>query len=353
MIGSRCPPLFRTGKFPLWQVARISGQTVGRMNVVVVSEKLIRTCTNIKSRKSPDVPCKLSATHGDFCSRHWKHPTRYVSVIPTTVYPTRKALHAAKTLQDFWRRRGKRIMFKHHGVGYNCRDRSCNRTELYSFDPIEDIPSLFYFSYVDARRNLWSFDIRSLGQMLSMGELKQNPYTREPLEKRIIDRVIGRLTWLRRRKYSVLYPTGTDLTTDQIWRQRILDVCMKIESFGYYVSCDWYTSMSLEDHQEFYQKLYMMWFVTLGLSHEQREAIVPGYKTSETALFRYSPDALKAQRARSKSWWEKMNLGIMEALLTRSQNRESNKLGAMYCVIGFVTINEKAAEVFPWFHDAV
>jgi hypothetical protein len=185
-----------------------------------------------------------------------------------------------------------------------------------------------------------------------MGELKQNPYTREPLEKRIIDRVIARLTWLRRRKYSVLYPTGTDLTTDQIWRQRILDVCMKIESLGYFVSCDWYTSMTLEDHQEFYQKLYMMWFVTLGLSHEQREAIVPGYKTPEKALFRYSPDALKAQRTRTKSWWEKMNLGIMEALLTRSSSRESNKLGAMYCVIGFVTINEKAAEVFPWFSDA-
>ena len=68
--------------------------------------------------------------------------------------------------------------------------------------------------------------------------------------------------------------------------------------------------------------------------------------------FRYSPDALKTQRARSKTWWEKMNLGIMEALLTRSSNRESNKLGAMYCVIGFVAINENAAEVFPWFSDA-
>jgi len=211
---------------------------------------------------------------------------------------------------------------------------------------------MFFFSYIDSNKNLWSFDIRSLGQILSMGELNHNPYTREPFQPRFMRGVIERLTWLRNRRYSVLHPTGIEFTADQIWRQRILDVCMKIESFGYYVSCDWYTSMTIEDHQEFYEKLYMVWFVTLGLSHEQREAIVPGYKNGEKALFRYSPDALKTQRARSKAWWEKMNLGIMEALLTRSQSRESNKLGAMYCVIGFVTINEKAAEVFPWFSDA-
>lgn len=331
---------------------RISGHPVGRMNEPTVPEMLIRTCSNIKSRKFPDMQCKLSATHGDFCSRHWKHPTRYVVVTPATSYSTRKFCGAAAIIQKFWRAQLIRTLLKYHGPGIVCIGRSCNKEELYSFDPVEQIPKLFFFSYVDSKRNLWTFDIRSLGQLLSMGELKQNPYTREPFQKRFMDGVIGRLTWLRARKYSVLHPTGIEMTAEQIWRQRILDVCMKIESFGYYVSCDWYTSMTIEDHQEFYQKLYMMWFVTLGLSHEQREAIVPGYKNGEKALFRYSPDALKTQRARSKAWWEKMNLGIMEALLTRSQSRESNKLGAMYCVIGFVTINEKAAEVFPWFSDA-
>jgi len=212
---------------------------------------------------------------------------------------------------------------------------------------------MFLFSYVDSKRNLWIFDIRSLGQLLSMGELKYNPYTREPFQKLFMDNVIHRLTWLRNRKYSVLHPTGIEMTAEQIWRQRILDVCMKIESFGYYVSCDWYTTMTIQDHQEFYRKLYTMWFATLGLSNEQRESIVPGYMSSEGRLFRYSPDTLETQRGRPKIWWEKINLGIMEALLTRSQSRESNKLGAMYCVIGFVSINEKAAEVFPWFSDVV
>lgn len=331
---------------------RISGSTIGRMNAITASsELLIRTCANIKSRKSPDMQCKLSATHGDFCSRHWKHPTRYDVVIEPIVACTRKNQAAAKSIQYFWRRRVSSLMYVYHGPGILFIEKSCNETELYSFDPIREIPKLFYFSYVDSNGNLWSFDIRTLGQLLSMGELKQNPYTREPFSKRFIDKVIGRLTWLRTRKYSVLYPTGVDLTAEQIWRQKILDLCMKIESFGYYVSCDWYTDMSIVDHRNFYTKLYTLWYTSLGLTNDQREAIVPGYKSAERPLFRYSPDVIASQRTRTKAWWDKLNLGIMETLLTRSSNRESNKLGAMYCVIGFVSVNEKAADVFPWFAE--
>ena len=329
---------------------RISGYTVERMNVNT-PEVLIRTCCNIKSRKSPDAQCKLSATYGDFCSRHWKHPTRYVVAYTNASICTRKHFNAAKRIQAFWRRRVPYLMYAYHGPGFLYREKSCNETELYSFDPVQEIPKLFYFSYIDSRMNLWSFDIRTLGQILSMGELKQNPYTREPLTGNFINRVIRRLMWLRTRKYSVLYPTGIDLTAEQIWRQKILDLCMKIESFGYYVSCDWYSDMSIGDHRNFYTKLYNLWHTSLGLTNEQREAIVPGYKSSEKPLFRYSPDALATQRARNKAWWDKLNLGVMEALLTRSAARESNKLGAMYCVIGFVAINEKAADVFPWFVD--
>ena len=324
------------------------------MNELTTSapEVLIRSCANIKSRKSPDMQCKLSATHGDFCSRHWKHPTRHVvAYTNATAISTRRHCNAAKRIQAFWRRRVPFMMYSYHGPGFTYKEKSCNETELYSFDPINQIPKLFYFSYIDSGLNLWSFDIRTLGQILSMGELKQNPYTREPFPKGFVDRVIRRLTWLRARKYSVLYPTGVDLTAEQIWRQKILDLCMKIESFGYYMSCDWYTEMSIEDHRNFYRKLYTIWNTSLGLSHEQREAIVPGYKSGDKQLFRYSPDALETQRSRSSAWWEKLNLAIMEALLTRSTNRESNKLGAMYCIIGFVAINEKASEVFPWFVD--
>jgi len=181
-----------------------------------------------------------------------------------------------------------------------------------------------------------------------MGELKANPYTRTEFSKELLKKIKSRITWLRSRKYSVFYPSGTDLTSEQIWRQKILDVFMKIESFGLYVSCDWFTGMSIEDHRKFYTTLYMVWFHKLGLNHIQREAIVPQYISEKKKLFRYSPESFDTHKPHIKHWWEKLNLSLIEAFLTRSPDKENNRLGATYCVMGLVAINEGAAEVFPW-----
>ena len=43
----------------------------------------VRKCANTKNRKTLDVQCALNATHGDFCSRHWKHPQRFIKIIET------------------------------------------------------------------------------------------------------------------------------------------------------------------------------------------------------------------------------------------------------------------------------
>ena len=124
---------------------------------------------------------------------------------------------------------------------------------------------------------------------------------------------------------------------------------MKIESFGYYVSCEWFTEMTVEDHKQFYKTLYTIWFHKLGLSHKSRETIVPNYASQQKKLFKYTPASLDGlQREHTKHWWEKLNLSLIEAFITRSPDKENNKLGATYCVMGLVEINEKAAEVFPW-----
>jgi len=181
-----------------------------------------------------------------------------------------------------------------------------------------------------------------------MGELKTNPYTRYELTEDILNKIRTRLIWLRTRKYSVFYPIGTDLTSDQIWRQSILDLFMKIESYGYYVSCDWFSGMSMEDHKKFYTTLYMNWFHRIGLTNAERERIVPQGLSEKRKLFRYAPDSFDGQRTHTRHWWEKLNLSLIGAFLTRSPDKENNKLGAMYCVMGLVAINKKAAEVFSW-----
>ena len=317
------------------------------------SETIVRKCINIKSRKTPDLQCRLNAVQGDYCSRHYKHPCRFVvREILSEKRSTRAEFAAAKRIQAFWRKKAPYYMMFRQGIGRLCRDESRNKTELYSFDTIEAIPALYYFSFVSEDGGLWSFDIRSLGQILSIGNLKQNPYTREPFTDRIIRKIHNRITWLRKRKYTIFYPTGADLTTEQLWKQKVLDVFMRIDSLGYYVSCDWFHAMSTKDHIDFYKTIYDIWNVRLGLTAVQKETIIPGHSSPMKLLFQFTPGALE-QRERSKSWLEKLNLMLIYSFVTRSPDKEQQKLGAMYCIMGLVTVSEDAAEGFPWMVQAI
>ena len=311
-----------------------------------------RICASIKSRKMPDVQCQLKAKHGEFCSRHWKHPTRFIKPRVNDSICYKRSNHtAAKKIQAAWRRAAPFIRLVHQGPAATYRTLSMNTTELYSLESVTTIPMVYYFSFVDSRHNLWCFDIRSLGQILSVGTLRENPYTREPLTERVIKRIMARITWLRKRRWLVFYPTGADLTSEQMWKQKILDLFMKIESFGYYVSCEWFHSMTIQDHQTFYVTLYNLWNFRLGLTAQDRNTIVPGHtmKAGNNKLFRYLPGQLKEYENKPIHWWEKVNLYLIESFLTRAAEKESQKLGAMYCVMGFVEVNEDAAAVFPWF----
>lgn len=312
------------------------------------SDIFVRKCANIKSRKITDVQCCLLATRGDFCSRHWKHPRRFVPAMTLSEKRyTRNEHRAAISIQTAWRQKSVHLFIKQQGIGIYNRSISNNDTEIYSLDSILDIPKLYYFSFIDGRNKLWSFDIRTFGKILSLGDLKQNPYNRDALSEATISKIRKRLMWFRNRKYPVFYPVGSEMTPEQVWGQKILDIFMKIESFGYYVCCDWFTEMTIADHKKFYSTLYELWNYRLGLTAIDRDRIVPGHYTQK--LFPFLPDVLETRRKKSKVWWEELNLKLMEAFVSRSPDKEQQKLGAMYCVMGLVAISPAAANVFPWF----
>ncbi len=339
----------------------LSGQEIGVLDMdshdhphdTTATKQTIRRCANIKSRKAPDVQCALNATYGDYCSRHWKHPRRFITKTNQSERAafTRREHAAAERIQKAWKRILPFLRLFQQGPGFACREKSCNDTELYSLDPVLSIPPLYYISLVGPTGTLWSFDVRSLGQLLMRGELKENPYTREALTPTQLTKATRRIGWLRSRKYSVLHPQGADLTTEQVWRQKVLDAFLRIEGYGFHVSCDWFHQMTLEDHEEFYATLYSLWYRRLGLTHAQREAIVPSYETPVRRLFRFTPEQGKGRH--SIAWWERYNLAMIEAFLTRSPEKEQRRLGAIYVLMGLVAVCDGAAESFPWLTETL
>lgn len=310
-----------------------------------------RKCHNIKSRTNPDIRCTFSATQGDYCSRHFKNPRPFtvkIQPIDSSKVYTRADQMSVKKIQQFWKRIIPLRRFYTQGPAINAIDLATNATELYSLEPLNTIPRTYFMSFSDNLKAIWVFDIRSLVHSMATGLPSQNPYNRGEFTERAKDKIHKRISWLRSRKYNILYVNADILTPVQAWNQSVLDVFLKIESLGYYVSCDWYHSLKINDHINFYRKLYDLWNWRLNLSRSQREEIVPGHMSGSTRIFRFdSTDVIE----KGKAWWEKQNLCIIRAFVTRAQDKENRKLGAMYILMALVQVSMPAAIGLPWIVD--
>lgn len=313
-----------------------------------------RRCANIRSRAHSDIQCASPATHGDFCGRHYKKPIRFFDRRgddQRNIYTRSETMYASR-LQKWWRLIGKHKCLRMQGPALYARELAHNTAEVYSLDPIQAVPQVFFFSFADATKHIWAFDIRSLLQLMSQGQALQNPYTRESVSDLIRQKLRARLDWLRKRKYALLYGLEETITPEQEWNQRVLDTFMKIESLGYLLSTSWFHDLSLDGHQKFYRALYQLWYWRLGLSPQEKDEICPGHSVASTRLFRQAPEEMIRIHKDSK-WWRKMNHGIIHSFVTRGTSKSLRALGALYVVMGFVQVNEQAGEAYPWILESL
>ena len=314
----------------------------------------LRRCANMKSKKHQDQPCSLLATHGEFCTRHFKNPKRYIpkeQPIPERML-TRSAHQAIRLLQRCWRRISCRERFLRQGPAANCLDLASNQTEVYSLEALDTIPKVYVFSFADEKKNIWVFDMRSLSHLVTEGNEIVNPYTRIPILSSTLQQIHTRILWLRKRKYSILYSTGEDMTQEQIWNQKVLEVFFKMEALGYRASCRWFDEMTLLDHIRFYRKLYRLWTYQLGLTPQEKESVMPGYNVGASKLFRQTPDRLETQN-HDLRWWRRANLNLILDLLTRAPQKPHQGLGALYILMTLVQINSEAADAYPWILESL
>lgn len=313
-----------------------------------------RRCANIKSRAHSDIQCASPATYGDFCGRHFKKPIRFFDRKGNdqrNIF-TRSDSTTVLKIQKWWKRVSFPRRWKSQGPAIHLRALCENSTEVYSMEPIKDIPQVFFFSYADEKKHIWGFDIRSLLQILSQGQALQNPYTREPFPPKIQRQFRSRLDWLRQRKFAMLYGLEEAMTPEQEWNHKVLDVFMKIEALGYLLSTSWFQDLALRQQQRLYRTLYQLWYWQLGLSPAQKDEICPGHQTNNGRLFRQIPDDAERSHADIK-WWKRHNLNIFMSLITKGTTKANRGLGALYVVMGLVTVCDQAAEAYPWIAESL
>jgi hypothetical protein len=296
-------------------------------------------CMNIKSKHYKNIKCSNKATVGEFCKKHSKNPIRFSSSLNISV----------TLIQKVWQKYIIRQNYKRQGFARNNYSIANNCTDIYSLEDIKTIPKKYFFSFYDTQKNVWAFDIRSLSYLLSKSKEVQNPYTRELLSLEILTKIKERISWLKEKKYSIMYEDNTILTNDQIWNQNVLNVFTKIDEIGYIVNPDWFHHMDKEDHIIFYRNLYDIWNYRIGLTIKEKNYIVPGFNT-RNKLFKYYPIEIIDKE---EKYLKKMNLVLIQKMISSVTDKTQNSLGVMYVLMGLSYVSESVAETFPWIYDTI
>ena len=292
-------------------------------------------CENIKSRHYPSIQCNSKMFVGDFCKKHYKHPIRFHVILGG------KQKEAA-VIQRCWKNYCVRASFHRQGPAALQKTVANNDVEIYTLDPLAEIPHIYFYSFADESKAIWAFDIRTLSFLCSKSNTVPNPYTRENLSPEILRRIHARISWLKRHGYATAYENAS-FSLEQMWNHKVLEVFNKMEEVGYIVSSDWFHNMSKEDHILFYKKLYDIWFFRLGLTNKQRNAVVAGYN-SRNKLFRFTNEEIDTK---DEKGLKKNTLTIIEKLVS-SDDKTQRGLGVMYVLMGFCLISDDVCEAYPW-----
>ena len=217
-------------------------------------------CKSIKSKKHPDLQCPYRSSKEGWCSVHqtsrilWKSP----------LILQENSLKIQKYILFHMTRRIK------HSIGPAALfpQLAHNEKDIYSYDSVSTIPLVYRFSYIDSKHHLWLFDIRFLLQLLNYGKDIHNPFTQESIPSSVLEKLQKRSAFLMSKKIPVVYLETDELTPEQLWNQKVLDVFLKLTALGYGVNVHWFEIMNVRAHELFYERLYELWMFRLNLSEE-------------------------------------------------------------------------------------
>lgn len=302
-------------------------------------EHSIRQCANKKSVKYPDIKCNLKATHGEFCYRHYKNPKRFRSNSDDMFDKISKKQEAALIkIKKFWKFWQGLIYSKRHGPAVFVRSLSQNSTEVTSMEDIEKVKTLYFFSYKDNEGKIWSFDIRSLVGILSHNTIIENPYTRAEFTVSSMKRLHACIDWLRKRKFMINYSNDVEITEEQLWNQKVLDVFLGMDKLGFNTNLDWFFELKTNQHKLFFKEIYVLW-ANIPLTPQQKLDIVPA------DIFKYNKYFSREYDLR---WWQDETLRIIKVFSTNGLEESYRSSGALYVIRCLCYVSDSYNEAYSW-----
>jgi len=212
------------------------------------------------------------------------------------------------------------------------KELKCNNDEdFYTYEELKDIPSKYFYSYIDDKKFRWGFDIRSLDKLLNMNY--PNPYTTEPIPQNIVSEVKNKIEEIKKEEnYEDLTDTIIRERKDAI-KQKAVDLFSCIEQSGYTCQIDWFINLSLRRLKTLYKNLEDIWNYRSQLNNQMKRNICPPnadiFRTPMIEVMNYSCKE------------DLQELILHEVMkFTNAESDSDRKLGFMYFLIAFGMVSE-------------
>lgn len=246
------------------------------------------------------------------------------------------------SIQKFIRGFLVRKKIKSMNQNYFLKHKCCNKEDFYTFESIDDIDPLYFYSYKDINGFFHFFDIRSFELLIK--NKSNNPYNRLEIPLNIIEDFKNRYKIVKEDKNFKPFESKK-LTEEEKYSNYVMEVFQSIDEtncLAQGTNIDWFKNLSINQLVNLFKVLEDVWNYRANLTKSQQDEIVP-----EGNMFKILPFNLPKDN-KFKRKVQYIILDEMKKLVTSSDKIEHRATGAYYILIALVEISTECAEAMPW-----
>ena len=239
-----------------------------------------------------------------------------------------------------------------HGPGFLKKKLCTNETDFFTMEPITELPTSQFFSYMDVDGFIYGFDIISLYNLiLKSGSNVKNPYNRMDIQPTVIQniRTLIRLSKVLRIPIEInIKDANINLSSKKSLELRILDLFQNIDALGNYSKPEWFSNLTRSQLYKFMRELMDIWNYRVQLTIDTKRAICP---PNGDPFRNVSLNYIQIENNMDEI--RKNILNILEKFVNTGIDRDSKALGAYYVLAALTLVNDQAAEALPWLYQSV
>jgi hypothetical protein len=222
-----------------------------------------------------------------------------------------------------------------------------NDTDFLSFTLIKDIDKNFIFSYIDNKKNIYAFDIRSIYKLITTNNLL-NPYDRNIIPKYVINNIKKLYKILKEKlNLNMDIENSSNINNKQKIKHRIIELFHIMDSLDQYTNPKWFIELNIKELKNFYKELEDIWNYRLSLTLDIKKKIIP----PNGKLFTIKPYNL--YKIKDIEIIQNYCLDIIEKLITSSEDKSDKVNGCLYVLFSFVIVSKSAAKDLPDYHNMI